>query len=234
MELCDSAIWIESGKMVQQGDAVAVAKAYEKKVWELSENASRSATKDAQATRLESGDKLNHDKQGVDVSTSEGEPGVGPGDDEAGYQLRNSDLRFTKVVTLNENGDEQYAFKVGDQFRIRVYWEGNSPAEKIWAGVRIDGPKQIAVTGYSGWEYQQFLNDGKPLDGEGWYELKIPSLELGAGQYYISVGLSKYDVIQNKDSILAYIDRIAQFSVFRKSSHPFNYSYEPTFIFEES
>jgi lipopolysaccharide transport system ATP-binding protein len=65
------------------------------------------------------------------------------------------------------------------------------------------------------------------LSGSGYVELEIPELHLGMGEYYVSVGLSKWQVPLDKSSILYYRDRTASFAVRRQHLHPYAYVYEP-------
>ena len=52
-----------------------------------------------------------------------------------------------------------------------------------------------------------YLNGGKPLDGRGCVELSIPRTDLGAGEYFVSVGLQKFAPIRDMTTALYYVDR---------------------------
>ncbi len=203
-ELCDTALWIDQGRIVAQGDARTVTKAYEKSIWQQVEERNS-----AESERL-----LEETASGS-------------------YTLQHAPIRITRIELYGTESEPKYTFECGEPFRIRMYWEGQSRADKVFPTFRIDGDRMPAVTGYMGWEDRVFLNDGKALDGSGCVELEIPRLELGMGEYFISVGLSRFDYPLDKEAILYYRERIARFSVKRRELHPYQYIYEPRVVKRE-
>ncbi|MGH9904488.1 MAG: hypothetical protein ACRD8U_02760, partial [Pyrinomonadaceae bacterium] len=58
-------------------------------------------------------------------------------------------------------------------------------------------------------------------------EFEVPRLDLGMGDYHVSVSMRKYQVPLDKTAILFYRERYASFSVRRRELHQFHYLYEP-------
>ena len=113
---------------------------------------------------------------------------------------------------------------------FKVWWQGHTDEEKISIGLRIDGPRLLGVAGFASWEKKFYLNGGKPLDGRGCVELSIPRADLGAGEYFVSIGLHRFAPVRNTSTALYYVDRTASFSIHRRELHPYTYVYEPEFM----
>lgn len=235
IELCSKAIWIDRGKVVQLGDAYTVAKAYEHSIWEQTNRRHLSKARHGQSTgqvlevdgNATQEQKSQEDLIDVDASAS-GEKMAG-----ATYELANSLLRISRASMSGEDGVERYLFKVGEEVRIRVEWEGSTDKRNICPGFRIDSPKTQAVTGYSGREDKLVLQEGRPLNGRGAFEFRIPSLELGANTYYLSISLVEHDLVHSKERILYYADKLIEFTMVRRKPMPFAYYYEPVVAFKE-
>lgn len=143
------------------------------------------------------------------------------------YQLANSGLRIVDVRLLDESGEERYVFHPGETVIVRIMWQGRTEYEKVWAGLRIDGDRYNAVTGYESWEDGVFLNGGKPLTGSGAFEIALHNLRLGQGEYYVSCSLTRYAIPRGKEHILHYVEKIAMFSIRRNKPAPLQWLHEP-------
>jgi len=203
-DLCDRAIWIDHGEIKAIGEGRQIAKAYEKSVWEVKSS-----------PRLEYADLVSETIGGQ-------------------YELRNSELLIKSVELLDRNGSPCNTFSVDSTFRVRLEWEGHTDSENVWVGMRIDSDGQNAVSGFESWEPRWFLNDGKPLNGNGVVEFEIPHLHLGMNKYYLSVGLSRFNPLRSKDDILHYIERAAVFSVRRPFLSQYSFAYEPLVTMTEN
>jgi len=198
-ELCDTAMWIDQGRVIAMGDARTVAKAYEKSIWEHVEEQNRSTT------------------EALLAETADG-----------AYTLQNAPISITRVALLDATGNEKHVFENGERMGVRLYWAGEAKAQNVYASFRIDGPRVQAVTGYDGWEHRAFLNKGEPLRGKGFIEFEFPSLDLGMGDYFLSVALSEFRFpLEDRSRILYYRERMTKFSVRRTRLHPLTYVYEP-------
>ena len=206
-ELCDSALWVDAGVIKSAGPAINVAKEYEHSVFEATERRAREHT--AQA----------HEKSQRHAR--------------ALYALENSSVYIEQVAIVDKSGMERHAFRTGEKVTFRIWWKGHTDEEKVSIGLRLDGPRLLGVTGFVSWEKEFYLNGGKPLNGRGCVELSIPKAELGAGEYFVSVGLQKFAPIRDMTTALYYVDRLASFAIHRRELHPFTFVYEPEFTFSE-
>jgi len=257
MSLCEYAIWIEDSHIVQAGNCTVVTKAYEEAVWRrtniANKNANRkkimelSASDEGRgASALDSQDAVTPESK--EISALVGVPGpytveetssgasekTGTGRAAPMYILENTALRIIGVRMLDASGNERYTYRVGENVHIQVDWEGESVHPKIWSGFRIDSDSVQGTAGYAGWESESFLNDGNPLKGKGSFEFQILDLRLGMGTYHLSIGISRKDILQSKETILFYADRIVKFCVGRNYPHQFIYQYEPQVLFKEN
>ena len=68
------------------------------------------------------------------------------------------------------------------------------------------------------------------LDGEGYWDAHMGSLRLGAGEYFLSVGLRRDRLIRGEDDLLCALRRCRSFRVRRRSplAAPYPYIYEDT------
>lgn len=225
IELCNRAIWIEEGRMLEYGEAYGVAKAYEKAIWEKTDKKNREVSKAVMERPI-----------GAVVETVSGEEPHGEaegGQREATYTINKGSVGIEAVTMSGNDGEERYVFKSGEEVVIKVSWRGKTNAGTICPGFRVDSDRQQAVMGFSGVDRKVFLNDGQPLDGAGSFIFRIPALELGMGNYFVSVALREFDASNSRESVLYYADRVVQFTIFRESSMPFTYCYEPRIDFRE-
>lgn len=220
-ELCHRALWLEDGVIRAIGLAPNVVKAYEYEVWRrIEENNDR---ENADPARLAAAAKAASDQDAAQKHVLE----------TGAYVLDNSSLRITGVDLLDASGTIKSLFTCGEELRVRVRWEGSTQYEKIFANLRIDNPRNMTITGLESWETDQFLNGGKPISGSGMFEFVIPRLELGQGDYFISISMNRHMMPFTRERILYYVDKVARFSVKRRHLYPFSYLYEPEITVRE-
>lgn len=229
-ELCNSAIWVDKGNIIMSGDALNVSKAYEHSVWErVGESNAAENHKKQEAFRRGTG--VSHTlKKKPSKELKKG--GDQNGKIEALYTLGSGELNIIKIELLDKDGNENYIVEAGNTLHVRVHWSGHTKLGQIWSGIRIDSPRVQAIMGYEAWEDKNFLCNGKPLDGEGYYDFKVPNICLGHGEYFVSIGISEMTAYRSAEHVLCYLERAVKFSVRRKKSHPFTYIYEPQILFE--
>lgn len=228
-ELCDRAIWLQDGRIRLIGDAKKVSKAYEYDVWKLLE----SQNLQHNTNRMLQGNGDNTLASDACEGLNEGETDDDRVMNEGRYEIINGRLRIGKVELLDADFHEKYVFVNGEKMIIRVHWSGWVNAPKVWCGIRMDSSQQKCVLAYESWEDGVFLNGGKPVNGKGWYQLEIPNLHLGLGDYYISFAIRKYQMPMTKESIIFYTDRLVKFSVKRKHLTGYSILYEPEIHFTE-
>jgi lipopolysaccharide transport system ATP-binding protein len=203
-ELCDEAIWIDKGRVLMQGNAQRVSKAYEQSVWDLEE-----------ARNLKETRKLSRSVE----STSE----------TGKYELGGNGLRITSVEVLDVEGRVVGVVTNGQPLRIRISWSGTTEHKQVYASLRIDSGRLQGVAGIEGYDGGMFLDADGHLPVRGSVVYEIPELALGEGRYFISAGLCRHMLPKGSEAILHYVEKAAQFSVARNSVWHFNYVYDPKF-----
>lgn len=202
-ELCDRAIWMDKGRLLMVGEAEPVAKAYIQSVWEI-----RGV-----------GNELENEKNLERLKAT-----AATGKYELGGE---SSIRIRKVRLTDVQGVDRAVFVTGETLRIVIEWEGWIDNPKVYSSFRIDSDRLQAVTGFEAYETGVFLNDGNPPNGSGKITYTIPFIDLGEGNYYVSVSLCKHMLPKGKEAILHYVEKISQFSIRRRVQWHLSYVYEP-------
>ena len=251
IELCQQAIWIDKGHIMGIGNSYEIAKRYEKATSEeidrrhmttakrASEKLGKSLAVDGSAvdTVAQMAADTNGDQTLLPLDINSPSPTApsqvsgdtvpenpeSPGPREPTHTIARAPIRFTGISMHANDGAERYVFGQAEDIRIRVAWEGESNAEKICAGLRIDGPRIQAVAGYDSGEDKAFLRAGAELSGRGTFEFWIKSPNLGMGTYFISASLFQFDIIAGDHNILFAVDRIASFEINRQGDIPYTY-----------
>lgn len=206
-ELCDHAIWIEKGQVVMQGEAEPLTKAYTQSVWDRQEAANLRETRAASKKLMETAETGR-------------------------YELAGADIRITSVETVDASGRPSGHIPSGQDLNIKVSWAGKTDEKQIYCSLRIDGPRLQAVTGVEGYDVGAFLDADGVLKESGSIIYTIPKCALGQGIYWISASLCKHMLPKGEEAILHYVEKACQFSVSRNSLWPFNYVYDPEFIWK--
>lgn len=217
IELCAKAIWLDEGVIREQGDVYPVTKAYERYLWEKENALNKQSIKERQRLTSPSGDTRELVPESLEKVPE--------------MKLSRADVTFGALRMSGADHEERYIFTSGEEVRIRAEWSGKTSEGKIAPGMRIDSSSKQAITGYTCVEDKIFLNNGEPLDGEGWYEFVIPSCELGAGKYFVSLSLRGYSPVLSRRDIVVALDRVMRFTIVRKKEYPFTYVYEPEIKF---
>ncbi len=197
-ELCDRAMWIESGRVKAIGQADTVAKMYTQSVW------------------MRTGEKLALDNEHARLER-EGYT----------YELGGDSLRITDVRLEDQEGNRLTEVRTGQSVSLVMQWSGNFPGGLVMPAFRIDSSERQAVTGYEGYKLDEFVNNGQALQGEGTIRMTLPRLELGSGTYFISVSLSRKMVPRDKDAIIHYLEKAYKFLVPQLGPWPSSFAYEP-------
>ncbi len=219
-ELCDYAIWIESGELKAIGDSNKVVKAYEYECWKRVENDIKK--KNLELRSISSLDENFYETQSYSDVIASGN-----------YVIGGEDLKIDKVEVLGEHGLTDI-FTVDDYFSVQVFWKGKIfTDEKVWIGLGIGSDELPIVTSYESWSDERFLSSTSLNNGFGIIKISIPHLHLGQGEYFISVSLSLYRQPWSKECILHRIDKACYFRVKRRYLIPSSLKYDPVFDFTE-
>jgi lipopolysaccharide transport system ATP-binding protein len=210
-ELCDRAAWIDEGRLILAGPAEPVTKAYIHHVRD--HDAARNDAENADYRRrvLETG------------STGR-------------YELGGDGIRIASVTTLDAAGRPKSAFANGEPLRLCIEWEGRAASPNVYASFRVDTARLQAVAGHEGYERRSFIQGGRAPAGRGRVIYTIPRLELGEGEYLVSVSLCRHELPKSREAVLHYLEKACVFSVKRESLWPFTYLYDPAIevAFEEA
>jgi lipopolysaccharide transport system ATP-binding protein len=196
-QLCDRAMWLQDGAVVEVGDASRVCAAYEHYVW----------------SRVE----REHFARSQQVSDTLGQT-LATGQ----YALGGDEVTITKVELAGEDGLARLVFTQGESLRIRIFWRGITK-KRAHPVIRIDNEAGTAVTGWSGAE-AGFHLDG--MSGEGCLELDAGPVRFGLGTYALSAGLVEDLYYQSQESTLSYLHRTVRFSVKRQHLRELHYAFE--------
>ena len=209
-ELCDRAIWFESGRLMMIGDAEPIAKAYIQSVWQIEQDRGQDSNRQRAAAIAETA------KSGRYALGGE------------------SDLHITKVKTSDADFNDKNGFIIGESFKVIIEWEGAIPDDvQMYCSFRIDSTRLQAVTGLEGHEQGFFLTQNKSPSERGRIIYTIPSLHLGEGEYHISVSICRHFIPKSKEAIVHYIEKACTFSVARRVAWHLSYVYEPKIEFLE-
>jgi lipopolysaccharide transport system ATP-binding protein len=216
IELCQRALWIYIAELVEFGPAYDVAKSYERNIWK--ETNARFGRQNQEAMESYKGDPLlstelpipeaqdpNVKKQGVT------------------HVISKADIRLKQVSLHSPKGNETQVFHNGDDVIIRVCWEGDSGVANICPAFRIDSARYQGMAGYIAAEEKKYLGKGERLQGEGVFEFRINKINLGIGDYFVTIQLQEYDHIPDYHSVVLEAERIIGFRMERKRPLPYTY-----------
>jgi lipopolysaccharide transport system ATP-binding protein len=206
-ELCDEAIWVDGGRIVLQGAAEPVTKAYTQSVWDRQEAANLRQTGAVTASLQETGETGR-------------------------YELGGEGVRITSVEVVDGRGEPRGLVNTGDDLHVRVSWEGETARENIYASLRVDGARLQAVMGVEGYAVNAFLDRDGSLPRRGSITYTVPALALGEGTYWVSASLCWHMLPKGPEAILHYVEKACQFTVAKRGHWHFSYLYDPEFRFE--
>jgi lipopolysaccharide transport system ATP-binding protein len=203
-ELCDQAVWISEGRLVMQGAAEPVAKAYVQSVWDRQEAANLRANKEASAKLQET------------AATGR-------------YELAGNKIRIISVNVVNDFGEIIGHVPNGENLNIRISWEGDPECTDIYTGFRIDGARVQAVTGVEGYDIGAFIDRDRVFPKKGSVTYSVKNHALGPGMYWISASICKHQMPKSEESILHYIEKACQFTVSRRILWNISLIYDPVY-----
>ena len=215
-ELCDRALWIDGGRVRAVGDAKNVVKAYEFESWQRVEK--MMASHNEELRRMSA---LGPDAVAVDEVVATGR-----------YSLGGGRVRITGVELCNQDGIGNL-FTAGDAFIVRVTWADRQPPAKMWTGLTIGSRERPIILGYESWADGQFIGPESIEAGGGTAVLTIPHLDLGPGDYHLSVSISEYSQPWTKECILHRLEKAAVFHVKRRQLVPAAVLYDPSISFRD-
>jgi lipopolysaccharide transport system ATP-binding protein len=204
-ELCDSALWLEQGKIKLAGPAATVCLAYEKDV----------------KSRLYERNKDYAERQKEIQKAAE----------EGSFLLGSKEIIFTKIELLDSGGNGKNVFEQGEEMRIRMHWRGETSKENIAAMITVENISGLVVTGSRSSDHGKYYEF---LKGGGYFEVSFDKVLLGLGDYYLTVGLVKDSVMKGEDDVIFLNRRCCQFSVRRRFKREYRFVFEQDVVWMDS
>lgn len=214
-DLCDRAIWIEDGQMVEIGEARLVADNYYNHVWSIIDKNKKIKNKDILL--------------GIQVESKKLLPsGCADKNKLVKGFINNIDFHINEIISENENGEIKHVFMQGEDINIKVIWSaGNCDVGEVTLGMRIDGPKIDCVSGFASKDAGYVVNGGSSLPKSGAFTFCIKGNRFGTGDHFFSFGIHTKDVQKNIGSQVYYAPRVYTFSVYGLKSCSETYIYAP-------
>jgi lipopolysaccharide transport system ATP-binding protein len=214
LQFCERVIWLEQGKIVMDGEALAVVKAYEEFIDHVrgaadKEHLTASELVNSQWFQTNVLDRI------LGVNGAEGEQGktrVSRWSGEGG-------LRIRSVQLVAANGEELHTLRRGDEVRFVIQVEAETAGTFTCQYV-------VLVFSQDGRPLTRHLSDAETFDlKEGQVRTKVlsyPALLLGKGEYVFSVAIFKDFNPYNPQAAVRY-DLLSRSFVFRvRDSHGFD------------
>jgi lipopolysaccharide transport system ATP-binding protein len=196
-QLCQRALWIDQGVMLQNGPADKVVGMYEVEI----------------ERRI---DTLIRKENQPDFQSSQ----IG---DDGSYEMSKADIRIYKCILKSANGMEKYTFKQDEDIVIQLFWRGTYSGS-LYPSVSISSGTGVLVSGFVASE-QGLLLDSP--DGQGSLILTIPKNDFGEGYYYVNFGLATSHSVQNVEESIFHSRKSVRFFVRRRYPREYVYLYEP-------
>ena len=213
-ELCNFAVWIQNGELALIGDSYEVAKAYEFSQMERSGVQESKGLTQLALPVLHSELSGNEDEKKTKIFSA-------------------SRIKLTEVLLCDVNLNPKNLFETGEDIIVSARWVGQTLSNKVCVGLRIDSTRIQCVSSYSSGDFDQYLDQGKQLDGEGTFNLLLKKPQLGKGEYYITISLKYFDYTGGDGTVLFLADRVASFKVINNLRSPHHHACEIDFIFSE-
>lgn len=193
-QLCDRAIWINKGKLILDGRPTEVGLQYLEYIGrhergETLDAANEGAAADGAATIMQKNEN-NTVVETVEISELKDTNNIVNEDrtkeETTVKRYGNKDITFTKIMLLNEKGDDTRSFITGEKFVIRAYYERKNKDIVPVFGVGISG---INSTVYYG--TNTFIDRYKieEVNDSGYIEFITEFLPLMTGEYILDMAM---------------------------------------------
>ncbi|MCR5090944.1 MAG: ABC transporter ATP-binding protein [Oscillospiraceae bacterium] len=190
--LCDYAVWLDHGKLIDKGNPKRIENEYLKFMAEEKEERERKEQKDSSSTTEETAEL----KSRITVNN-------------LGDHFGNGDVLFTRIRLLDSRGVDKRSFNTGEKVTLQASYVCQTNPEKLRAnfGFEINANQGVYIYGTN------TLIEGCrriPLSQEGVIEIVLDPLQLVEGDY--SMGLAIVDA-ETQDPY-DYYHNIVQFRVY--------------------
>lgn len=196
-QLCDRAIWINKGKIVSDGRPAEVGLKYleyigrhdSEETLDVANENTAEATEElapdstpAEPAELTETPEQDGANDIADKSEEKTEDEAQVNDSRYG----NKDIIFTKIMLLNEKGEDTRNFITGERFAVRAYYERKNKDIVPVFGIGINGADGTVYYGTN-----TFIDRYKveKVDDSGYMEFVTESLPLLTGEYTLDVAM---------------------------------------------
>lgn len=224
-QICDRAIWLEEGKIREEGTPMEIGKHYlevmeERRLKKIEKDYKerREKIKNQEIVPEEPSKSEKKSEENIERNTAyDGELQVFAGQ----YAVRKGTqkIRFTDVALYNEKGEETVLFRPGEPIEIRMKYKAEVIGEKmncVLGITREDGTYCYGTSALSG-AYMDLLSKE-----EGEIKIVLEENNLQSGKYMLDVGIQ--DIEEN---VYDYIYNVQELRVYEKESTQIGIVYMP-------
>ena len=232
--LCNRAIWLDKGRLIDMGSPTRIIASYEAEVYR---------EKNQKLTTFPMPQPMEPaaaSKQAEETSEKQSEaPSAAPSPQDGTVLLNGKavvapasvnnwpGLKITAYEVENQKKARDYIFHVGDDIIIRIFYHCDKPIpveEKATPSILI-AKEGIPFTGSVATE--SILPYTEIPAGDGMFEYRVPNNCFGTGDYIVSLGIVRDTNPQKPEDILAFHWKVFSFKVKRNSLREYSYQIEP-------
>jgi len=179
VNICTEVIWLQHGRMVEQGDPTTVVSNYLR-----GRTTDDSAPLGASLTTLDQG---NAERQNIQRKS------VPPSEVVFGQAEDNKGLKVLRAYMSDERGEvvDQYSYETSPEFVVE--YQIDTPLNRLHVGLRLrnDRDQQVMTTASSDCSFPQ----GEKVSEQGKHRLsvRIPGKLLSPGHYFVEIGFTSAD-----------------------------------------
>jgi ABC-type polysaccharide/polyol phosphate transport system ATPase subunit len=167
-EVCDRAIWLESGRVVREGSPRQIADAYRERIADLEALEHREAKEAASEKRM--------DAKATEDSTADGEP----------QRWGSGAARIRAARMLDTQGEESYHLHSGSAASFEIDIEAEAPLDDFVVGIGLFTPRGVEC-----WGTNTDLDGRTPvrLEGAATVAIECEELRLAPGEYLVDLAV---------------------------------------------
>lgn len=192
-QLCQKAMWLHDGRLLEYGPVAGVCSAYE--AWVREEENKEILRRSKQLWQIRTRGRSPE----VDVI---GQPSRAPGPDQ---------IRITAVQVLDEKEQERACFVAGDRMLVRVHYFSAIDYTNPNVGITVERADGLIACAVS--TLDEKFETGQLGKGTGYFEAGYEPLLLGPGLYRITVSITLDDPLALGDTNFDRLCQVQEFKV---------------------
>lgn len=201
-KLCDTAVWLEEGRVREFGPSRDVTRKYEYATHErISNKLGKIVDVEIGGTTRNLAGSKSLDEPKAQLESEAATPGFAMG--ETAQVFRRGPVIIERVTFLDAEGREETIFRTWDPFTIVIDYrvEGNQPSETLGIGVAIERDHDLLLVA----QFDTTNSSGNPIidknlleglgrpSASGTVRVQIKDMQLLGGDYLLSIGLLPND-----------------------------------------